>query len=346
MSRDPHSILADFWAHSRQFLEWESFLNDCTPIGRPYPFSEPVCRIEEELACYAHWINHFYMEYKQLSAHPFSIPLRRAIERVFELVEAQLRKWGWDYATRPDGLNQIRDRLQHHEVSTRVPLLDAALSWRLGKNVVQDDGADEMACEAEKLGIKPSMTPKEGERVICDRHRAWYMSPALAESIPSVTLEEYGELGSAVDELDRHISRLPMSPDQYGNFVERFGGAERLRLFFALGGAERRVPHPVVEFGSPELPDLSGEETNEVTKSVPPKGTPGTQERRRGRLRSALTPMENRVWSVYQAHEGNPDSHYNVAEILKAKFPTISAKVVGRIVRKIKATRSRDNKAS
>jgi hypothetical protein len=316
MSRDPHSILADFWTHSRQFLGWESFLNDRTPIGGPYPFSQPVCKIEKELACYAHWINHIYMDYKQLSAHPFSIPLRRAIDTVFELVEARLRKWGWDYAARPDGLNQIRNRLQHHEVSNRFPLLDAALSWRLGKNVVRHDGADDMACEAERFGIKSSMTPKEGEKVIWDRHRVWYTTPALAESIPSVTLEEYRELRSAVDELDRHIARLRMSPDQYRNFLERFGDAERLRIFLELGGAEQGVPHPAVEFGSPELPDLSGEETSEVTKRVskaldplqermekpldtpthpttPPKGTPSTPERRQGQ---ALRPEEKRVY--------------------------------------------------
>jgi hypothetical protein len=223
-----------------------------------------------------------------------------------------------------------------------------------------------MAIEAERLGIKSSMTPEEGERVIWDRHRDWYMSPALAERIPSVTLEEYGKLGSAVDELDRHIARLRMSPDQLRIFIEQLRmSPDQLRIFLErIGDAERRVPHPAVEFGPPELPYLSGEESGEMMKRVSkatdrlqgrpekaldtltrptttPKGTSGTQARRRGRRRSESTPLENAVWSAYLNHKGDWGVFGEVADILKPKFPAVNAKSVGRIVRKMKARRSR-----
>jgi hypothetical protein len=89
-----------------------------------------------------------------------------------------------------------------------------------------------------------------------------------------------------------------------------------------------------------------GEETTRVQAKNVAKGTAGAQKKRRGRRRSALTKMENKVWSVYQKHEGEHGCYFQVAEILEPEFPNISRKLVEQIVRKNKARRSRDNKAS
>jgi hypothetical protein len=77
-----------------------------------------------------------------------------------------------------------------------------------------------------------------------------------------------------------------------------------------------------------------------------PKVTPGTPERRRGLKRKALTAREDKVWTVYEKHEGRRNPFYDVVGVLKAQFPTLEHKEVERIVRKVKARRDRDKKAS
>src|SRR5262249_26038398 len=126
----------------------------------------------------------------------------------------------WAYALTPDGLHEIRERLRVHRESTYLPLLDAALSWRLGRKVARHEAADDLAGKAEMLGIKPTMTPEEGENVIWDRHRVWFTTPALAGKVPTVSPEEHGELGEVVDELERQFRRLE-SPEKIKEHVER-----------------------------------------------------------------------------------------------------------------------------
>ncbi len=199
-------FLVDILKHARRLLGSETLLTEHPP--GPYPFLEPLFRIEEGLASNGHWLNHFYLEYKvqlsELPANPFSIGLRRAIDRLPELVGMRFQNWGWIYALNPNGLQEIHDRLEAHRARTYLPLLDAALSWRLGKNLPRHEGAD----EAEKLGIKPTMTSEEGEKVIWDQHRVWYMTPALAGKIPVVSPEQHAQLGEVVDELERQFRRL------------------------------------------------------------------------------------------------------------------------------------------
>ena len=38
--------------------------------------------------------------------------------------------------------------------------------------------------------LKPPITPEEGERVIWDRHREWYMSPHLADACPVISIQK------------------------------------------------------------------------------------------------------------------------------------------------------------
>ncbi len=69
------------------------------------------------------------------------------------------------------------------------------------------EAADDLADKARRLKIQPTMTPKEGERLIWGRHRDWYMSPALADAIPNVSSAERKQLTDAFDELDRQFRR-------------------------------------------------------------------------------------------------------------------------------------------
>src|SRR5271166_4684228 len=254
MSRHPYYILEDVLKHARRFLGSETLLVEHPP--GPYPFLQPLCRIEEGLASNGHWLNHFYLEYKvrlsELPANPFSIGLRRAIDRLPELVGMRFQNWGWAYALNPDGLQEIRDRLGAHKACTYLPLLDAALSWRLGRYVARHETADELADEAEKLGIKPTMTPDEGEKAIWDRHRVWYMTPALAEKIPIVSPEEHAQLGEAVDELERHVRRLE-SLEKLREYAESLNRDQRPDGPADGTEAPGTEPSPVDASGEPTL---------------------------------------------------------------------------------------------
>ncbi|APW58787.1 hypothetical protein [Paludisphaera borealis] len=260
MSRHPYYILEDILKHARHFLGSETMLVERLP--GPYPFFQPLCQIEGGLASNGHWLNHFYLEYKdrlsQLPAHPFSIGLRREIDRLPDMVGRRFQNWGWTYALTTDGLQEIRDRLKAHREATYFPLLDAAFSWRLGINVAKHDGADKLADEAEMLGIKPTMTAEEGEKVIWDRHRIWFVTPALAEKAPILSLEEHAQLVEVVDELVRQF-RLLESPESHGN-----GDAQPV-------ATAQVVPHyqrpegPADETYAPDtIPSSSGVDGNHV----------------------------------------------------------------------------------
>ena len=71
--------------------------------------------------------------------------------------------------------------------------------------------ADGLANEAERLNITPTMTPEEGKCLIWERHRQWYMSPALAENRPSISFEDHAELLSACEKLSAYHAKY-MSP--------------------------------------------------------------------------------------------------------------------------------------
>ena len=195
----------------RVFLKSENLLFERSPLPDSYPFLEPLAYIEKGLAIAAVGFIQFHEEYKlrlaELALPPFSIGLRRAIDAIPELIDVRLRGWGWIFVRRPDAMKHIHQRLKAHEETKRYPCLDAALSWRLGKNVTRHEGADALADEAEALGIQPTMTPEEGEKSIWVRHRAWFICPALAAEIPKLSLEEHGRLANAVDELERLFKR-------------------------------------------------------------------------------------------------------------------------------------------
>src|SRR5262249_45179455 len=125
-----------------------------------------------------------------------------------EMVETRFRLWGWDYALTPEGLKEISERVQGHRESTYIPLLDAALSRAYGRHLKRHIGADNLADKARALDIKPTMTPEEGDAVIWNRHRAWYMTPALAGAIPEISPDEHARFGDTVDELEREFCRL------------------------------------------------------------------------------------------------------------------------------------------
>jgi hypothetical protein len=214
VSRDPYYILEDIVRFAKRFSGWEGQLIERLP-GDPRPL-RPVYEFEEGLAFAALGLNQSYQEYRRRVAEPgtaaIPIGLRRAIDAIPEMIDARLCRWGWDFVLTPDGMKRIRERLEAHASTKKHPLLDAALSWRRGKNVALHRKADDLAGEAERLDIKPTMTPEEGERVTWDRHREWYMSPALAGAIPNVSIEEHEWLAGVVDELES-LFRL-LSPEQ------------------------------------------------------------------------------------------------------------------------------------
>jgi len=224
MSREPYCILRDIVNLAKKFLGRESLLLERSRDRDSYPYLIPVCHIEDGLAFAACGFLQFHEEYKlkvaELGSPPFPIGLRRAIDATHDQIETRLHGWGWAYVFGPDRMTCLRERLKGHEQTKEYPLLDAALSWRRGKNLARHDTADSLADKAESLEIQPTMTPEEAEKVIWDRHRDWYMSPALAEAIPNVSSEEHGQFANAVDELERLFRRL-ISPDQLREYAEQ-----------------------------------------------------------------------------------------------------------------------------
>lgn len=222
MSRDPYYVVRDIANFANQFLRSETGLVEHPP-GGPYPYFSPIHLIERDLACALRGFKQFYDEYGKLLSgslpHRIPIGLRRAIDAVSELILTRQRRWGWDFVLAPDGMTRIRERLDDHTKTKKYPLLDAALSSAMGKNLPRHDGIDSLAAEAEDLEIQPTMTPEEGRNAVWDRHRDWFMSPALTEEIPCISTEEHGRLGDAVDELGRLFRRLD-SPEKLMEYAE------------------------------------------------------------------------------------------------------------------------------
>jgi hypothetical protein len=108
------------------------------------------------------------MEYK-----PFGFHESRLIDEIAETIRDRLINWGWRYLLYASGMNEVDQRLKAHHENKKLPLLDAALSWRSARKVTRHRGADALADEAILLRVKATMTPEEGERVIWDLQRAW-----------------------------------------------------------------------------------------------------------------------------------------------------------------------------
>ncbi len=214
MSRHPYHILSDFTKHAKRFLGSESLLIDPAPPGADYPIFQPVCWIEEGLGSAAHGLCRLYDEYKcgvaEFAQPPFPLRIRREIDEVIAYVEERIRRWRWDYVLSPEGIDRVVERLEAHKNARYLHFLEAALSWRSGKNLAPHRAADDFADEAEKLHLKPTMSPDEGERVVWDRHREWSMNPALAETLPEVSKEEHVRLARAVDEIVGYFFQLPL----------------------------------------------------------------------------------------------------------------------------------------
>jgi hypothetical protein len=189
-----------------------------------YPYLIPVWQIERYLAFNVIGFFQSHQEYRRdvdvISPHPFSVGIRREVDAIADMLEARLRQWNWCYIVKADGPKRAEERLKNHDETTFRPVLEAARSWRGAKNVSRHGKADEFYDEAVQRGIQPTLTPEEGERVIWDRHRAWFMSPALADQIPSVSYDEHGQLGRAVDELNELFHRL-ISPEQLREYAEQ-----------------------------------------------------------------------------------------------------------------------------
>jgi hypothetical protein len=180
--------------------------------------------------------------------------------------------------------------------------------------------------------------------------------------------------------LERHVLFLagaPIDDDAYGRVqnalailktIQAARSAEwrRRRREPDAPGSEAHAPRSGSTTHGGEKPAAgpSGPETDELAESgskafdqsqermlktldtlarptTPPKGTPGTGKRRRGRRQSESTPMESEVWSLFQKNEGAWGVYGEVADILKSKYPAITPKTVGQIVRKLKARHAR-----
>ena len=68
------------------------------------------------------------------------------------------------------------------------------------------------------------------------------------------------------------------------------------------------------------------------------KGTPKGPGRRHT---TKLTPLERRIWTLYERHQGEPSPFYEVLDILKPDFSGLTHGEVRAIVRKIKARKDR-----
>ena len=144
-----------------------------------------------------------------LRPNPIPLTLRLSIPPLQDLIVNRVCNWRWEYLFAPDGMNKLVERLQIHNETKRRAMLDAAISRAQARHKFEyHAGADALANEADDIGIEPTMTPEEGDKVLWDRHEEWYMSPTLAGAIPSVTIQENGRLADAVNELEGQFGRL------------------------------------------------------------------------------------------------------------------------------------------
>jgi hypothetical protein len=218
MSRHPYYILQDLLEHARDFCEVERELLEAVPPGSPFPFQYPLHQIEASLARSGGRCLHFWGEYgeriAQMEDKPFGFHESRLIDEIAETIRDRVVSWGWRYLLFRSGMDEVDLRLKAHHENKTLPLLDAALSWRSARKVTRHLGADALADQAMRLRVKSTMTPEEGERVIWDLHRAWFMCPALGESVPTVSSEDHENLERAIGEVWTYHRNLipPESP--------------------------------------------------------------------------------------------------------------------------------------
>ena len=199
-----------------------------------------------------------------------------------------MRRWGWEFLYAPDGLNQIKERVDAFEKRRFHALLDAARSWRESENVAEHAGADRLTDEAIRLGIEPTLTAEEGEREFKPRHDDWWMSPALGEGIPQVSLEAHRELGSAIDEV-----------------AGAFSQEVSLAQIRAYHDSNRRTEEPRSVAEPP--PCSPGTEDDEV-KAIPSTNQIGGETKKFGRPRETNVSEDRRIaeaWETgrYKRHE-------------------------------------------
>jgi hypothetical protein len=226
MSRDPYYLVKAMLECAHRFSGAESIL--LGPGSAPYPYFDRVSNIEDALATAGFQIWKFNEEYKRVAAEmptpPLTFRVRRALAALCEIVEKRLKRWRWKYILVDDGLTIIRQRYEVHETKVVEALLDAARSWRQGKDAEMHAGADRLADIAVERGIVPTMSWRAGKAAYGKRHDKWWMSPALAKNIPKVTLEEHGNLGRVIDELAGSFTHV-LSPEQREQYGQKAGTA-------------------------------------------------------------------------------------------------------------------------
>jgi hypothetical protein len=216
MSRHPYFVVSDLLKCARHFQRYASRLVEPVDPLADFRINGPVFDIELGLAVSANHFHRFWPEYVtgivEFSPHPFSLPLRRAIQPVPELIESLLQQWGWDRSVLTDvGFARITEHCETQRSARYNAILQAAASWRLlGKNLTENPRADEFAREAELKFIEPSMTPEEGEQAYPQRVEEWYMTPSMADAIPALSIPRHGQLCNAIDELEKHFRRETM----------------------------------------------------------------------------------------------------------------------------------------
>jgi hypothetical protein len=213
MSRNPRSILQNLVAFARQFRYHEERLLDPVHPDNPFPIDERVFLIEQGFSGAAYGFFRSFGEYKarvaELPHNPFSLPLRRAIEAFPGLIENRFHRWGWDLSIlTPEGFARLCERCKADQEARERAVDEVAVSWRtLGKNLATHHGADRAAFAAEQRGVKPTMTPEEGERAYHQRVEELWMKPMIGHAVPEVSLDEHDQLCSAVNELERLARR-------------------------------------------------------------------------------------------------------------------------------------------
>ena len=154
----------------------------------------------------------FWGEYGECTAGmelpPFPIHVSREVDEIAEAIRERLLRWGWEFLLTPRGMKELDERLKAHRSTKKFPLLDAARSWRSARKVRKHLGADALADEAIRLGVPPTMTPEEGERVINDQHREWYESPSLGDDAPSFSTEEHEDLSRSIDVVSAYLRNV------------------------------------------------------------------------------------------------------------------------------------------
>jgi hypothetical protein len=102
--------------------------------------------------------------------------------------------------------------------------------------------------------------------------------------------------------------------------------------------ASRSVTRSTEGVGSRPPADSSPGDPATAGATHTAKGTPKGPGRRR---KTKLTNLENEVWTLYEKHREGPSPLYEIADILRPRFPGLTHDEVDRIVRKVKARKGR-----